>query len=78
MIAKIEIRPAIPQDFKLDLNVLKVGQPYLILDENHERVLIHDYITHTMDLDIFKIYLDQNRVYVPMSNYSFKQFLKAP
>lgn len=75
MIVKIEIRPAIAQDFKTNETTLKIGQPFIILDEAGEYVIIHDYIREDLDLITFKNYLDQNRVFVPLYNYPIAQEL---
>lgn len=77
MITKIEIREALPSDFKIDDRTLRIGQPFIILDEDLEHVIIHDYIKPSLDQYKFKWFLDHNRVYVPTYNYSMDRFLDS-
>lgn len=75
MLAKIELRKAVPSDFKKSKYQLKLGQPYLILDKDHH-VLIYDVIKRDLDVNIFKTFLEDGQVYVPLQDYSLKEFLK--
>ena len=76
MLATLELRKAIPEDFKIDQWNLKLGQPYAVLDEDGH-VRIFDVIREDLDLFIFARFIKDGKVYVPLEDYNLKNFLKG-
>ena len=75
MLAKIELRKAVPEDFKIDRFNLKLNQPYLVLDEDgHVRIM--DVIRPDLDAFAFKGFLEKGLVYVPLEDHKLKNYLK--
>lgn len=76
MLAKIELRKAVPEDFKLNNFQLKYGAPYIIVDKDGH-VLIHDVIKADLDLFVFKNFLEKGQVFVPLQDYDLQTYLKT-
>lgn len=74
-IKKIELRLASPKDLKRSRNYLKVGQPYVIIEENDiaSGVFV---LQGDEDPYVLKTFLDRKQIYIPIVNYQLKEYLK--
>jgi len=75
MLATVELRKAIPNDFKIDQWNLKLNQPYVILDDDGH-VMVFDVIREDLDVHIFARFIKDGKVYVPLEDYKLKNFIK--
>jgi len=74
-LALIEVRKALPEDFKLPGDILKLGQPYFIVDKDNH-VLYHYVMTADVDLEIFAEYLKKDMIRVPIEDQKIKAHLR--
>ena len=77
MIKKIELRPAVADDLKEDQQTLKVGQPYLVSPDGGETVNGIYVLQGDEDPFVLKSYLQSGKLFVPLNDFHFMNFIKA-
>ncbi len=77
MIKKIELRIATAEDLKVDRYTLNVGQPYMVSPDGGETINGIYVLQGDEDPFVLKSYLQSGRLFVPLNDFHFMNFIKA-